>query len=118
MQSYRGFKAEWVGRPLSTPSLVVEREGKEGACAVGYVSWNGATGVQRWVVFAGPVGAELERVGSVRSRGFETRFTVKGDCVRVGAVVRGEGEEEEEEEKEEEGGKVDGPSAWSEIVCV
>ena len=85
VQSYRGVKQVWHGYPSWAPSLVVER-GSCG-CYAGYVSWNGATGVHGWAVFAGEEASELEYVGTVRKEGFETTFQVKGACVQVAAVV-------------------------------
>ena len=86
VQSYRGFKAEWHGTPKTRPSLVVER-GTEG-CGKGYVSWNGATDVEAWVVYEGANATSLEEVGRIGFRGFETEFGVGGQFVQVAAVVR------------------------------
>jgi arylsulfotransferase ASST len=46
VDSYRAFKDEWVGRPVTRPRAVV----KSGRV---YVSWNGATEVARWRVVGG-----------------------------------------------------------------
>lgn len=46
-KNYRTFKSPWVGRPTDTqPSAVLRRRGERAL----YVSWNGATEVERWVV--------------------------------------------------------------------
>lgn len=52
VMSYRVFKQEWVGRPLTSPSVALS--GTEAA-----VSWNGATEVVTWVLQgASPRGVE------------------------------------------------------------
>jgi hypothetical protein len=52
VMSYRVFKQEWVGRPLTSPSVALS--GSEAA-----VSWNGATEIVTWVLQgASPKGVE------------------------------------------------------------
>ena len=53
------------------------------------MSWNGATEVTAWAVYEGPTKKQLSFVGKVGYRGFETMFTVAGECVQVAAVVEG-----------------------------
>lgn len=93
VETYRGFKAEWHGRPTGKPSLVVvppAAAGDEDGCATAYVSWNGATDVEAWAVSVGPTASALAKVGEVRYAGFETGFVVGGGgCVQVAAVVAG-----------------------------
>lgn len=88
VQSYRGFKAEWHATPKTGPSLAVEKGA--GSCGKGYVSWNGATDVEAWVVYEGASATHLEEVGRIGFRGFETEFGVGKEFVQVAAVVRGE----------------------------
>ena len=45
-----------------------------------YASWNGATEVARWAVFAGSDPDELQRVGAWPKQGFETPITVQSDA--------------------------------------
>ena len=92
VQSYRGFKAEWHATPTTRPSLVVEKAaGRSGdGCGKGYVSWNGATDVEAWVVYEGDRPGNLKEVGKVGFKGFETSFGVASAFVQVAAVVRGE----------------------------
>ena len=87
VQSYRGFKSEWHATPTTRPSLVVEK--RASGCGKGYVSWNGATDVEAWVVYEGASVERLEEVGKVRFRGFETEFGVVEEFVQVAAVVEG-----------------------------
>ena len=53
------------------------------------MSWNGATDVTAWAVYEGPTENQLSFVGEVGYRGFETMFTVNGECVQVAAVIDG-----------------------------
>ena len=88
-QSYRGFKHEWHATPTTSPDLVIEKD-ENSTCGAGYVSWNGATDVTAWAVFEGPRRDQLDFVGEVGFRGFETMFTVEGEgCVQVAAVIGG-----------------------------
>ena len=71
--SFRAFKAPWIGRPTTRPSVYIYAWSCRWRSAV-YVSWNGATEVHRYRVF-GRSGAE-ERfvpVAEMRKDGFETR---------------------------------------------
>lgn len=87
VQSYRGYKTSWQGFPTTTPDLAVEEESN--GCHVGYVSWNGATNVQAWVVYGGWVKDRLSQVDKVENKGFETQFAVNQPCVQVAAIVNG-----------------------------
>lgn len=77
--SYRTFRGDWNGTPKHwDPSLVVEN-------GTAYVSWNGATDVEKWNVY---VNEQLR--GSVKREGFETMAKLDGlreqDCISMGAV--------------------------------
>ncbi|HLI32239.1 MAG TPA: arylsulfotransferase family protein [Solirubrobacteraceae bacterium] len=79
-ESYRAFREHWEGRPLSRPSLVAVRSGKQ---ATAYVSWNGATDVARWEIFAGSTARALrlavrERRPAAKApaRGFQTALPI------------------------------------------
>lgn len=87
VQSYRGFKAEWHGRPTTSPSLVVIASSN--GSAAGYVSWNGATDVEGWKVSEGHSAGELSFVRNLGHGGFETQFEVAQRCVQVAAIVGG-----------------------------
>jgi hypothetical protein len=63
--SYRAYHFDWTGRPADRPRAVVK-----GARL--YVSWNGATDVDRWVLLAGPDPQQLAAVRTVVKKGFET----------------------------------------------
>jgi hypothetical protein len=46
-----------------------------GAGTDAYMSWNGATEVASWELFAGSSPSTLQSVGTARRRGFETKIT-------------------------------------------
>jgi hypothetical protein len=73
--NYRAYRAPWVGTPTSRPSLSAVPDGPGNVTA--YVSWNGATQVASWQVFAGPTPAALAPVGPPAApTGLETAITV------------------------------------------
>ena len=73
-ESYRAFRLPWSGRPDDDPTMTTE--GGRGDKVTLYASWNGATDVASWQVFAGPGPEELELVDSVPRHGFETVIEV------------------------------------------
>lgn len=87
VQSYRGFKTEWHGFPATDPDLVVEEDEK--GSRAGYVSWNGATDVEEWVIYEGWAKDRISQVTRIGYKGFETQFPVHQPCVQIGAVVNG-----------------------------
>ncbi len=69
-ESYRAFRSPWIGLPLTRPALKVLIEGT-GVRA--YASWNGATQVTSWQLWAGASPAELTAAGPpVPREQFET----------------------------------------------
>lgn len=83
--SYRAFKQIWHATPASPPSLVVSKGGipetlshctNSTDAALGYVSWNGATDVTSYDVYAGSSETDLELIGTVKRQGFETVFPI------------------------------------------
>lgn len=88
VQSYRVYKAEWVGKPATKPSAVACKEGN-GTVGV-YMSWNGATEVESWTVYAGASNETLEAVKTVDRTGFETTASIgAAQVVRVEAAGEG-----------------------------
>jgi hypothetical protein len=75
--SYRGYRFPWTGRPANKPALAVKQ--REAVTTL-YASWNGATEVARWAVFAGSDPDELQRIGAWPKQGFETPITVQSDA--------------------------------------
>ncbi|HEU4348132.1 MAG TPA: arylsulfotransferase family protein [Actinoplanes sp.] len=74
-QSYRAYKAEWVGEPLDQPALGLAVEGGN---VVVSMSWSGSTEVARWRARAGGQPKELGQAVEGERTGFETRLTVPG----------------------------------------
>jgi Arylsulfotransferase (ASST) len=72
--SYRAYRADWIGAPRSRPKLAARVSGTGGSRV--YASWNGATEVASWRVFAGPRGDALSPVGSTPWRDLETSMRV------------------------------------------
>ncbi|HTZ63982.1 MAG TPA: arylsulfotransferase family protein [Solirubrobacteraceae bacterium] len=76
----RVVRAQWHGMPATRPSVVARRAG--GRTTV-YVSWNGATQVRFWQVFAGPSAGSLngeiadgEIIAFALPSGFQTAIPV------------------------------------------
>ena len=95
VQSYRVFKEKWHGTPKDwNPNVVIE-DGRIIPTSEkpnrAYVSWNGATDISDWLVFAGKDADHLESIGVVKKKGFETYFEFDRDisCIGVGAVRHG-----------------------------
>ena len=76
-QSYRSFTSDWTGHPTDSPAIAA-RVNQAGGCTV-YASWNGATEVDGWTVFAGKTSMALTQVGSQQHSGFESTITVNTD---------------------------------------
>jgi hypothetical protein len=89
--SYRMFRSVWNGTPSTPPTLTVSRT-KAGVTA--HASWNGATGIARWDLLAGPDAQHLRVVRAAPYAGYETtqslpvKSTDKAFAVRA---VRGAG---------------------------
>ena len=80
--SYRAYRAAWVGQPRGRPRIAA-RLADAGGVDV-YASWNGATEIARWRVLAGPDPGSLTPIGVSDWTGFETRISVK---TRAGYVA-------------------------------
>ncbi|KAK5653182.1 hypothetical protein OQA88_9080 [Cercophora sp. LCS_1] len=85
VQSYRGFRYEWVGRPREEPVVVALRN-NDGVSA--YVSWNGDTETEKWEVWGEREDGSVKKLGVARKQGFETVIHV-GDVegLKVSAVA-------------------------------
>lgn len=78
MQGYRAYRAPWVGRPRTKPS-VVACKADQGTGTKVYVSWNGATDVSAWKVYGGSGEGSMKVVKTVGKNGFETKALVEDD---------------------------------------
>ena len=73
--SYRAYRAAWKGLPSGKPAIAA---GVSGSRTRVYMSWNGATEVAAFRVFAGPSSRRLKVVAKrVRRQGFETSALVR-----------------------------------------
>ncbi|HEY4825832.1 MAG TPA: arylsulfotransferase family protein [Solirubrobacteraceae bacterium] len=72
--TYRAYRFSWNGTPATPPAVATSRHG--GKMTV-YVSWNGATNVASWRVFAGSTPEAMPAVASAQKRGFETAITAR-----------------------------------------
>jgi Arylsulfotransferase (ASST) len=75
-ETYRAYRLPWVGLPGSRP--VVAAADEPGAGTDAYMSWNGATEVAEWELFAGSSPSTLQSVRRAPRRGFETKITASG----------------------------------------
>jgi arylsulfotransferase ASST len=75
-ESYRAFVAPWSGQPATPPAVAaIAAPGAHGGVTV-YVSWNGATEVASWNVFAGTAPTSMKPVASAAKAGFETAIAL------------------------------------------
>lgn len=90
VMNYRGFKSEWRGTPKHWDPILVFEDPRT-VVPHAYVSWNGATDITGWAVFAGDSKDSLESIGVAKKMAFETMFDLeKYECVQVGAIRDGE----------------------------
>jgi hypothetical protein len=74
-QSYRAYKAEWVGEPLDQPAIALLAQGSNVLVSV---SWNGATKVTKWRIHSGNQPGVLNQTMEAARTGFETTITISG----------------------------------------
>lgn len=90
--SYRTFKAKWHGTPKNwDPVAAFEKVRLQKARPPKvYVSWNGATDITAWAIYAGEDRESLKSVGVAKKQGFETVFDLENaNCVQLGAIRDG-----------------------------
>jgi Arylsulfotransferase (ASST) len=71
--SYRAYRYPWTGTPTSPPAVAASTSGSTTNV---YVSWNGATQVASWLVFAGASADALRAVVTAPKQGFETQIPI------------------------------------------
>jgi Arylsulfotransferase (ASST) len=87
-ESYRAYRYTWSGHPSTRPAAAARVSGKRTRV---YMSWNGATEVAAWRIFAGKTSHKLKLAARRVSRGgFETAKTISsaGPVVKVQALDR------------------------------
>ena len=72
--SYRAFRFEWEGNPTTKPLLVARNE-TPGITTL-YTSWNGATNIGKYQVFAGETADDMMPLYSMERDGFETEISI------------------------------------------
>ncbi|HWK26684.1 MAG TPA: arylsulfotransferase family protein [Solirubrobacter sp.] len=70
--TYRAYRFPWDGRPVTPPTLTATRARDR---VHARMSWNGATGVAGWELWAGPSPTALARVKGAPRAGFETAIS-------------------------------------------
>jgi Arylsulfotransferase (ASST) len=70
--TYRAYRFSWSGSPTTPPAVATVSHGRKMTV---YVSWNGATNVAAWRVFAGTTANAMPAVATAPKRGFETAIT-------------------------------------------
>ncbi len=70
--SYRAFRFPWSARPADAPRLAATTSGGR---VTARASWNGATGVARWQLLAGPNTSAMSVIGEAPATGFETAIS-------------------------------------------
>jgi hypothetical protein len=79
VQDFRTYLSQWSGQPETPPAIVAKRNGApEGHTTSVTVStsWNGATNVTSWQIFAGSSLSALVPLETVPKSGFQTTATV------------------------------------------
>jgi hypothetical protein len=85
--TYRAVRSPWIGLPRGRPAVAARRRDPRSATV--WASWNGATTIRRWRVFAGASTSRLRPVGeSFRFRAFEAvmRVATPAPYVAVAAL--------------------------------
>lgn len=76
MFAYRVTKGNWTGRPSWPPSIAMDAPHGTAENATLFLSWNGATDIEKWALFAGDDAETLKEYsnfrGTVNKLGFET----------------------------------------------
>lgn len=71
--SYRVFRFPWEAVPLEPPKAVLQSDGDPTAVTI-YTSWNGATDIVSYDVYAGATTSTMSLVTTVPRSGFETEI--------------------------------------------
>jgi hypothetical protein len=80
VQDFRIYLAPWSGQPTTLPAIVASRNG--GSVQV-KTSWNGATGIVSWQIFAGSSPSVLVPLATLPKHGFQTTATVSTSATYV-----------------------------------
>lgn len=72
--TYRAFRYEWEGYPTETPRAFLVNVDNQSPATL-YFSWNGATQVDSYQVFAGAIPHAMHLIATVPRTGFESSYT-------------------------------------------
>lgn len=91
ISSYRGYRYQWHATPSWKPALKVIRVGNK---ATVYMSWNGATDYDNWVIYSATSQSSLnsQEISTVQRTGFETAVTLSDPPTRYIQVVARQGD--------------------------
>jgi hypothetical protein len=73
-ETYRAYRAPWVGRPFTRPRVASVRRSDDAVDV--WASWNGSTETTQWEILAGDDPDALTAVARVARDGFETKVLV------------------------------------------
>jgi hypothetical protein len=73
--NYRAFRFPWNATPTAAPRAVLQYDGDPTAVTI-YTSWNGATDITGYDVYAGATADTLSMIGNVPRTGFETEIAL------------------------------------------
>ncbi len=73
--SYRAYRYPWSAAPAAAPRATARYDADPTAVTL-YTSWNGATDITSYDVYAGPTAATVSLVGNAPHDGFETSIAV------------------------------------------
>lgn len=71
--TYRAYRVPWSARPHTSPSVVAQTDSDTTTV---YVSWNGATDVERWQLLGGSDDDQIAPITNAVRSGFETAMKV------------------------------------------
>ncbi|CAG7930570.1 unnamed protein product [Penicillium olsonii] len=88
--SYRGYRCQWTATPFWKPSASVKNT-TDGATV--YMSWNGATEYDNWVVYAAAsaTSSNTTKIASAKRTGFETKVDLTNPPTSFVQVVARKG---------------------------
>jgi hypothetical protein len=76
-RTYRVFRSDWHGMPLEPPRAILQYESSPSAVTI-YTSWNGATGIEEYDIYAGPTRDTMSVVATVPRTSFEETIALSG----------------------------------------
>jgi hypothetical protein len=75
--TYRAFRFDWDGMPAEMPRAAIQFNGNPSSVTL-YASWNGATDIEEYDVYAGSTSDSMTLLTTVPRTGFETTISLTG----------------------------------------